>query len=154
MKVQPQTIPTPRGCLVGWKAIAADRCPLIVRSYSRRNRYRSFAKYVAGTSYTATTGLYNGRHRFQSKRCFASAVALKEARELDLADALKQRPPFLEEACLPGIHLCHSDVQAHNWAASHGWGITTIIPVAYHSKSIVGKRGDDIIVVYRIKVLG
>ena len=65
--------------------------------------------------------------------------------------AYRKRVDQNSHCCLPGIHVCKTMLEADYWQDSHR-GL--IIPVAYSPWSVVGSKGTEIVVVYRIKVLG
>ncbi len=129
MRVCPQTVDTPRGHVLGWKSVTWDRQPLFATT--GRN-HRQVCKYSVGTAHIAQGGL-------------PFHWEFKSAREL-----AKKRRGHPGRNCLPGIHVCRTLAEAETWIGDGN----IIIPVAYSRGSIVGKKGDDIIVVYRIKVLG
>ena len=152
MKVYPQTVSTPRGCLVGWKA-TSNRCPVY---YRESGRGRCVPKYVVGKTYTAEDVSFWPEINFKDIQS-AKKLAKARAKFIKLGKARAVDGDFLaRDVCLPGIHLCKTPKAATEWGTGRAsiFGEEKIIPVAYSPKSVVGKKGDDVIVVYRIKVLG
>ena len=133
MKVMPQTVDTPRGHILGWKAVREERDPI----------YRFVdSVYAIGTTHVA----YDSSYVVGKQWKFKSARKLRRLRTESLI-----RFEDCSGACLPGIHVCKTVKEALDWC-DHEFHM--VIPVAYSPKSVVGKKGADVIVVYRIKVLG
>ncbi len=135
MKVQPQTIRTPRGCLVGWKAVTRKRYPIYRRGIRHpKDKYDPDTVHIADSDGLVTFGEYRS------------------------AKELARRRSCQSRECMPGIHLYKTLEAAKRWATfalkSGNAYHLKIIPVAFSPKSIVGKKCDGTIVVYRIKVLG
>ena len=138
MKVMPQTIPTPRGCLVGWKVVTKGRYP-ICQGHSRCSKN---SKYIAGSIHVA--------------QCISGPVFKRNFGSYwKTAKALRYRRRTWEQSarnsCLPGIHFCKTVRTTGAWAVGYQ---EKVIPVAYSRRSIVGKKNNGVIVVYRILVLG
>ncbi len=132
MKVIPQTVPTPRGHVLGWKCVRQDRIPI----------YRDGDRYAVGTTHIAQ----DDRHR--DSWMFRSGRKLRRLRAKHLASLKGCR----SSACLPGIHICKTSEAAEAWWSN--WHHDIVIPVSYSPKSVAGKKDRYTIVVYRIKVLG
>lgn len=129
MKVQSQKIPTPRGCLVGYKAVSRRRRPIFQGG-------RGSPHYEVGTTHVA------GNRGGPVLLDCSSASTLRAGRN-----------KYSTRSCLPGIHLCLDVMEAESWMIGDQ-PEGKIIPVAYSPCSVVGNKVRGVVVVYRIKVLG
>ncbi len=153
MKVCPQTVPTPKGYLVGYKAVTRARYPL-VNSYSlNSNSWRRVPPYKIGSQHIATATV---RDKYEAE------IGHHDARfSFSSIHELRRKRTRAGYGCMPGIHLCNTPEDAYRWAKDYGWSrrykSIVIIPVAYTHDSVVGNKKDvdmNVIITYKITVLG
>ena len=132
-----QSIPTPRGHVLGYKAVRESRQSIYCSNFS--------AKYTIGTTHTAYDVNSHDKWHFKSAR----KLKRLRAEQIERLHTSTTDSPF--NACLPGIHVCKTAEEARIWLH---YSRDIIIPVAYTLKSMIGMKSPNTVVVYRIKVLG